>query len=196
MIISEVTPQIHKNISSAAKQYFKNSSFETAQFRFSEAIKKFGWHEGKSGSRSTIYTNPRKSFIMKVNDQQDEGFAAYVSLIRKNPNPHFPKISNLKRFKVNGRVFYIYLMEKLAEIPHAKAVKYVDWMEDYLSANLNNESVAKLTQKLPKELGISIIDALNIVRNYADRYRIFLDFSEDNIMQRKDGTIVITDPYV
>lgn len=193
MILSEVTPQISKPISIAAKQYFKNSRFETAQFRFSEVIKKFGWKEAAQGANSTVYTNPRKSFIMKVNDKQDIGFSSYASLIKKNPNPHFPKISNMKRFKVDGKVFYIYLIEKLYLIQPTEATKYVDWMEEYLCSDPNE--IDKFEHNKPKVFGQSMIDAMKIVRDYADRYRMFLDFSEDNIMQRKDGTVVISDPY-
>jgi len=153
----------------------------------------------RAGYYSTVYSNPKKSYVLKVNDRQDTAYAQYVSLIKKYNNKHFPKISDLKFIEVNGGRYYIYLIEKLddvrSEMKHLANVfsEIIDC--PYSSLTFFNTSHTQLDYlKQNPEL----VTALRIIGKFKHNIKnpyISNDMHGGNIMQRKDGTIVITDPY-
>ena len=157
-----------------------------------------GWTPLNSGAYSDVYKNPRKNYVMKVTTEPDYGYAKYVDLIKRSRNPHFPKISDRKTFTVRGDDYDIYLIEKLRHLEWDIATQYVNIFRNIiwtrvanLRVDLNdlyNNNIPKILSQNPK-----LVSALEIIgENSSDQE---LDIKNDNIMERDDGTIVITDPY-
>jgi hypothetical protein len=170
-------------------------------------LKQSGWNKiGNPSSYSDIFANDSKPYILKINRTQDKGFAWFAFLTRKFPNPHFPKIGNMKvitgpqRHTMRGSAlprekFYIYLIEKLEEISYRSDYDWRDNIYDckkYIAGELSlDELQRELSSSALREQ--SFIDALTILTNNNKGFRADLHY--ENIMQRQNGTLVIIDPY-
>jgi len=222
MKISEVSrPKIGKRITDTAFKYFRGKGdSDTAyafggQVGFEITLSKLGWTRFGNGNFSSVYSNPKKNYIMKISDKPDEGYAEYVNLIKKTRNKHFPKISDIKFLEIpvimyhvtKDVKYYVYLIEKLYSInintiqngnypmsattagSYCHSVAYNYWKDLTTVFSDNDEDVPKFLKRNP-----SLVQALQFVGKNAS-VNVWLDIKGENLMQRLDGTIVITDPY-
>lgn len=198
------TPKIPKSLHNPANQFFKNPY--TGEDDFIVKLNSLGWTQYGEGKYSTVYENPKKSYVMKVTTAPDEGYAQYVRLIKKYPNKHFPKISDVRKFTPYPKEhYYLYLIEKLI---HLKG-RACDIIEDdfdniaaeyELNPNASLEDIADCCMggKIPNIIKKqpTILQALKIVgRGTRGGSVTYLDMHGHNVMKRSDGTLVITDPY-
>jgi hypothetical protein len=195
-------PIINKKISKAVNDYYherlKDGNYVDMDDvrNLNSSLKKFGWNNIGFGSFSIVYENPKKNYVLKVNKTQDTGYALFVNLIRKYPNKHFPKISDLKRMEIDGSLYYIYLIEKLSEFIHPYAYSIANGLNIIAKYNpapkyfysYMNENQIKFLLKQPE-----LIKAARILGKHHGRH--FMDIHKQNIMVRNDGTLVIIDPY-
>ena len=205
MILSEIKPKIHKDIIKYAKPYFQNEdNFSTgwaddysisASEVFYDKLRQLGWKKLGSGSFSNIYGNDKKTYVIKVNASPDPGYSSYVKLIHKFPNKHFPKISDRKTFRINYNNYDIYLIEKLYRIPMTEARSLIH-IFDHVMDNCAELNLNILFPTVPRILRTQplLAKALRFIEKHD--VNDGLDMGPYNIMRRKDGTIVITDPYV
>ena len=197
MIISEIKPKISKPIISAATDYYKSGA-EKYQYplpKFEKRLEELGWKELAVGSRSTVYGNEHKSYVLKINNGEDNEYAGYVNLIKRNPNKHFPKISAVRKFLIGRKTYYVYLIEKLYPIPDRLSMRYTEWLDWYLCNDVTDRAEI-FHNRLPKIFTPEMIKACNTLIRYSNKHRVIFDIHENNIMYRRDGTLVITDPYV
>jgi len=199
-------PIIPKKFSKITTDRFRG---DASEWMMTVKLRELGWTRLGKGSFATVYENYKKPFILKVTDLQDSSYAYYVSMIRKFHNKHFPKISDLKFIEVEGKKYYIYLIEKLKSlkkdmkpiiyflgaVAHAYNATMKDIINDFNSANYKpvRKEVLYYLRKNPE-----LVKAARIVGKYKDKSTIngiFLDMHSLNMMQREDGTIVISDPY-
>jgi len=182
--------KITKKIGKVAHQYFKSDSYD-AKYELQKQLKKLGWKELGSGAFSHVWENPNKSYVLKINSQPDIGYATYVKIIKKHKNKHFPKISEMKVWKVGRHKFYIYAIEKLYRVTGQSsrdlAYELGNIMED------PKRPLEKLLKHQTKYLRNhpDLVKAAIIIGKDGDG---IIDMHGENIMQRKDGTIIITDP--
>jgi hypothetical protein len=173
-------------------------SFKRTRRSFSTAIDRLenlGWYEINSGYFSTVFAHTDKKFVLKLNQNSDPGYDAYVRLILTHPNKYFPKISDRKVLKCEDKEYCVYLIEKLKEITE-NANTYVAIIENIL--NNPNSSIQELFPNgVPSVVGDDreLIIALKLIRSYSRASGYSLDIHASNIMQRMDGSLVITDPY-
>jgi hypothetical protein len=214
MIASEITSypdKISNNISTIAKPYFRyradnwvsSKKLTIARDEFIKKMNSLGWKKIGTGAYSTIYQNPNKNYVMKVTDEPDSGFDKFVGLIHKYPNLHFPIVSDRKNFTMKADVFTatysIYLIEKLYPVPINISLKYAKAIRSVImSAEKPNEKIDLniLFQNRPPKFLLenpSLVQALEIIGWNGSEEE--LDIKADNLMKRKDGTLVITDPY-
>jgi hypothetical protein len=225
MNLSELyKPKIGKKATDAAFTYFRgkqNSDDAYSSggvFGFQDKLSKLGWEPLGNGNFSSVFVNPKKNYVLKITDKPDPGYAEYVALIKKTRNKHFPKISDLKmlsfpnlqppvRMMGHGMVnrpdteYYVYLIEKLYPITYVDDVnKSAVGRYCYLVAYFHYETLTKIfadrEMNVPRFLrnDPSLVDALKYVGKNAS-LNVWLDIHGSNIMQRDDGTVVITDPY-
>ena len=166
-------------------------------FELKVRMSALGWNQiGEPSSFSNVYANDSKPYILKVNRQPDRAFAWFAFLTRKFPNVHFPRIGNMKVMFLgpSARKCYIYLIEKLEEIPtrHSQDWKYDTYLfSGYIATNEKVDILKKCKTDAVKEQ--SFVDALTILKHHKKNFRV--DLHNENLMQRKDGTIVIIDPF-
>ncbi len=198
--------------SNVISSYWKNNQ------DFFKYLMTLGWkiRTDNGGVYSSVLINPNTSYVLKINSIYDKGFAWFMLLVRKFPNPHFPKMMDAKLL-INdyGKKVYIYKMERLNKIknPVLESIiqaidKYVlDVYENHFAKNfedyrlqiINDSSLIdnndlkyfllfeKYIEKHPR-----LLEALDIIGKYK---KGSLDLHRDNFMQRQDGTLVINDPF-
>jgi len=200
MLINEFyKPKISKSATYAITNHLFNNPLNIPYLK--NQLEKFGWKLEGSGVYSSVWSNPKKSYILKINKIPDPGFDHYVSVIKGSRNPHFPKISDRRQIFITGRSYYAYLIEKLEEFPNrATAEDYASMFNFVINLNMEEKpleslieeygAIPEIFKKQPK-----LIKALRIV-SYESKPFFRIDLHDENFMQRKDGTIVITDPYI
>ena len=212
MKISET--KIGKKIEKITFDYFPERGYLDSEYGFKAdeifemQLKKMGWKLLDLGKYSAVFEHPKKNYVLKVNFVPDKGYAQYVNIIKHSRNPHFPKISDVKTLTVKSRnnknhkdttrSFSVYLIEKL--YPLAKEERrtlsealenIVDWPSHSL-ADIFNKIYGIAIPSILEEHPVLVKAARIIGKNKGIFYN---DLHAGNIMKRKDGTIVITDPY-
>ena len=208
-------PKIGKRIEKIAFDYFpersqvsKNGNGGNYGLKvdelFETRLKKLGWKFMERGKFSVVFENPKKNFILKVNIQPDAGYDHYVDIVKSSRNPHFPKISDKKTLDLSGEggrgeIFSVYLIEKLYKISdRSERQMLADIFVDVIRYhelplkrifNICGTDIPEYLLKRP-----TLVTALRIVGGKMGRFNN--DLHGGNIMKRKDGTVVITDPYV
>jgi hypothetical protein len=193
MKINEVIkPRISLPVSRAAGTFYRKHQADDidSHDNLEKKLKKYGWRYLSSGALSNVFGNSKKSYVLKINKQPDPAFQSFVNLIKKYPNKHFPKISDMKEYKVGKKKYYVYMIEKLYKV-RDEFIK--DLIYSYANGNpidvmRTNADYLEYLNKHP-----SLKQALDILIKNEKRHRI--DLHSDNFMKRKDGTIVLTDPY-
>ena len=112
MKINEITipRQLRKGIAAAHQSEDIDSSLRTQ-------LRKDGWYFIDSGLFSQVYVNDNKSYVLKINTHPDQAFDKFVKFTKKMKSPYLPKILDRKYFTKNGKVYYLYLIEKLVPCP-------------------------------------------------------------------------------
>jgi len=188
-------PKIGKKLSGAITPHVQQDFVHMGSIE--KDLAKLGWYMLDSGYFSTVFTNANKNFVLKITHNPDPGYDHYVNLIHSIKNKHFPIISDRKEIVVDKLKYTVYLIEKLKKLWGA---------EDDELASACKLIVARYPMPLdrvflgrkngaPKIIidDPSFLKALQILGANKKRYRI--DLHRQNLMQRADGTIVITDPY-
>ena len=157
-------------------------------------LRRKGWKLLGSGAYSLVYINLNEPFILKINKRQDQGFAWFALLTHKFPNKHFPKITAMRGVNIDGRFFHIYAIEKLVKIPQSDVAYLCRDIADSDIGITGDSEVAALAEYMPLEEAKSLFNACLILRKHNPRH-FHVDLHYDNIMQRKDGTVVINDPF-
>jgi hypothetical protein len=193
-------PKIPIKFSRIISSYKEGKIFD---YVMEDKLKKLGWTFLDAGYYSSVYSNPKKPYILKVNGKIDSAYAQYVALIKKYKNPHFPKISDLKLMEIDGFRYYIYLIEKLNSVP-GKKDKIVRALENIMYAPRHSFAYYCRNNDIPEETIYlfqqqpELINACKIIGKFRDNSKnpyVSLDMHGGNIMQRNDGTLIITDPY-
>jgi hypothetical protein len=191
---------IPKSVSRGADTALKSSNSifdDERKIAVTQYMHKAGWNLLGAGYFSSVFQNPKKSYIIKINYKPDNAFKYYVDMIKESKNRHFPKINDVKTIKVGNTEYHTYLIEKLYQAP--KIVKsYIHFFmfcrgdfDEELRRHPNDSSMINAKRYFEKHKELQ--RALKLV--IKNKSRFFMDVNDENVMQRKDGTIVITDPY-
>lgn len=170
-----------------------------------KALEKMGWEMVSEGSYSLVFSNPAKSYILKVNKRPDPAFAKFAALARRSKNSHFPKISDMKRLRLYKNTYHIYLIEKLVPVAKSIAQNLADAIENigeqarFKKRIITVEELAEIFME-PKikyylKRNPSLITASSLL-GLKRAPGLWFDLHNENIMKRTDGTVVIIDPYI
>ena len=204
-------PMIRKDVLKHAKKFAKNTDYvgkyATAEIRekMEEYFSSKGWTKLGHGSYSVVFLHPKRNYVLKLNLTEDQGFDHFVEVIHANPNPHFPRIEDATVFFKHklGNIYRAYLMERLEPISTyidsdlsfflQKVACQPNSSDGKIIYDFKNtfEYIWRRIQPVPDNL---VTAAKIIGRN--TKFKAYLDIHAKNIMQRKDGTVVITDPYI
>jgi len=164
-----------------------NESSDIAEF-----LEDNGFYELGSGFFSSVYGHDNLDIAIKLVDD-DHNYIKYINFYAKygRQNPHLPRIYKYKKV---GNV-EIVITEKLYPLSEnqedlfqviLKFKRYLMNPNNYDEYYVNNV------------VNYFIDEYSDLAQIIIDLYKIFgknnIDIHQDNIMQRKDGTLVITDP--
>ena len=197
-IVEFYKPKISMGVDAATQTFLNKNSIATwydKRTKLYTKLEQLGWTTLGTGAFSSVFKNKNKNYVLKINTQGDKGYAAYVNLIKKFKNPHFPIISDMKLMKLSeyDAPYYIYLIEKLEPLQNWKIANILKIIADHCYEELTDlEDIVHIPEYVKNDE--SLVQAARLVGEYKNK--AFLDMHSGNFMQRKDGTIVITDPYI
>jgi len=165
-------------------------------------LRKLGWVPIGEGEFGVVFRNENKNYVLKVSKNPDPAYASYVKMIKDNPNEYFPKISDIRSMMVEDKEYYMYLIERLQTLNRESAYvvgSLLKWLSQGQSPNEIKNYLIKDDWRAIFDSIISneeLLRAILLIGNMAKKHKFRLDIHHENVMQREDGTIVITDPYV
>jgi hypothetical protein len=156
------------------------------------------------GRDQIAFLSPRNT-VLKVlgigEDEREDIVKTYVGFFLRNQrNPHYPRIYNAGDFAVDGETYFVYEMEYL--YPVSGEDRVLEYIEDLMSALPRGEQALDAFYKnkpRPPELSEEQVDGLVFAtQDLEDAIggQAPLDLrSIENLGRRKDGQIVIIDPF-
>jgi GNAT superfamily N-acetyltransferase len=156
------------------------------------------------GRDQIAFLSPRGT-VLKVlgigEDEREDIVRTYVGFFLRNQrNPHYPRIYNAGDFAVDGETYFVYEMEYLHPVSGEDRV--LEYIEDLMSALPRGEQALAAfyqNKKRPPELSEQQVDGLVMAtQDLEDAIggHAPLDLrSIENLGRRKDGQIVIIDPF-
>ena len=149
------------------------------------------------GSFGSVFEKPGANYVLKLFEEYDVAYRSFIDLVRRFPNPHFPKFYG-KLVRVSDE-YYAIRMEKLD--PYRGN-------EEMIRVYIMNRDYKPDKRDLHRQFYLDILDAKDfmeenpslkeacglIIDHLAPHFRI--DIKQDNLMVRGKTTIVITDPVV
>jgi dephospho-CoA kinase len=144
-----------------------------------------------------------------------ESFKTFYSYVKKNPSPNLPVFKKVDgrevfKFTLKGKPFMQFGMEQLHPIKEGSLDEYVVWMMADLSAKGMNwakakDEISKDQDERAKEFNAqndskmaeyqSLYDTMTKLYKAGMKKGYGWDPHTENVMQRNDGTLVITDPW-
>lgn len=199
--------QIHEQLQ-GVKKYHQLTWHELVGELAKVGIQSLG--KGRFGQ---VFFKAGWNYVIKV-FENDSAYLEYVDFCINNPNPHYPKF--IKK-PLNMHQFHVrtHHAEKMMQIVKIELLKPLD--EPWYSLNL--EKIFKLLTKQVSEIEIfnehrnqyesytdvneifnlykrynveQIMSAIYKIKHYFPNYK--LDLHRQNLMQRSDGTVVLSDP--
>jgi hypothetical protein len=163
-----------------------------------------GYQLAGEGRDQIALLSPRNT-ILKVlgigEDEREQIVKNYVKFFVNNQNdPYIPRIYNVGDFEVDGETYFVYEQEYLNYVSDEEEV--LEYIEDLMSALPKGEqALAAFQQNRPRPQLLSPEEVAGLVKATYDLERSIggpapLDLSMiENIRRRKDGHLVIMDPY-
>lgn len=156
------------------------------------------------GRDQIAFLSPRGTVVKVVGvgeDEREDIVKTYVGFFLRNQrNPHYPRIYNAGDFAVDGETYFVYEMEYLNPVSGEDRV--LEYIEDLMSALPRGEQALDAfykNKKRPPELSEQQVDGLVMAtQDLEDAIggQAPLDLrSIENLGRRKDGQIVIIDPF-
>ena len=155
--------------------FIKASASRNIRNDIVELLGKYGFEKVGEGLYGQVFINPNHDYALKV-FRGDSGYVKWIDFCRNHQdNPYIPKIKG-KIIKITPNIFAI-RMEKLEKANYVDAFDFVVSLKIAIDKPISSDAPAILKD---------IINFLKMQRS--------IDLNQQNVMQRSDGHIVITDP--
>lgn len=154
---------------------------------------------------AVLRANNSKDQVIKIGSRADDPWVDYYHEIVKGMNTiHTPKVHRFYRDTTSG--FYIAIMEELSPLGQ-ESINFISYVREYAEEEIGYADLlekAKSMKSIPSaESFIDFIDYLIarttvIQRGGCDDYDMdsrTLDIHQGNWMLRRDGTLVLIDPW-
>ena len=150
---------------------------------------KLGFEHLDNGWYATILVHPRVNYVIKLFDNNDEGYAEFIQVVQQHKdNPHFPRFQGQP---MNFGQWTALRMERLQ--PYQSDFKKLWQLLDAAMYYSNWRADVKDTEFLEHWPKFGL--ALDILNDAIRGKQIQFDWNRGNIMQRSDGTPVIVDAF-
>jgi hypothetical protein len=186
--VAELNYPDELNVSDALQQYFVKRGYQVAG----------------EGRDQIAFESPRGTVVkvLGLGDRDREQVVRdYVAFfVRNQRNPYYPRIYNTGEFPVGDETYFVYEQEYLNFISNEEEV--LEYIEDLMRAVPRGEqAVHAFQQNRPRPESLAPEEVAGLVKATYDLERSIggggaLDLSMiENIRRRKDGHLVIMDPY-
>jgi hypothetical protein len=186
--INELNYPDELNVSDALQQYFVRRGYQVAG----------------EGRDQIAFESPRGTVVkvLGIGDHEREKIVKdYVSFfVRNQRNPYYPRIYNTGNFTVGDETYFVYEQEYLNYVADEEEV--LEYIEDLMSALPRGEQALQAFYQnrdrpqsiSPEELAGLVKATYDLEKNIGGQAPLDLSMIE-NIRRRKDGHLVIMDPY-
>jgi hypothetical protein len=186
--INELNYPDELNVSDALQQYFVRRGYQVAG----------------EGRDQIAFESPRGTVVkvLGIGDTDREDVVKrYVRFFVANQrNPYYPRIYNTGEFPVGNETYFVYEQEYLTYISDEEEV--LEYIEDLMSALPRGEQALQAFYQnrnrpqsiSPEELAGLVKATYDLEKNIGGQAPLDLSMIE-NIRRRKDGHLVIMDPY-
>jgi hypothetical protein len=138
--------------------------------------------------------------VLGIGDpEREEIVKDYVEFfVRNQRNPYYPRIYNTGEFTLNGETYFVYEMEYLQPVANEGSV--LEYLEDLMDATARGYAQA-YQQNKPMPSGLDEDEIQGLLLATEDLMDALggsapLDMSNiENLRRRKDGHLVIMDPF-
>lgn len=187
-LVKELNYPDELNVSDALQQYFVRRGYQVAG----------------EGRDQIAFESPRGTVVkvLGIGDHEREKIVRdYVEFfVRNQRNPYYPRIYNTGNFTVGDETYFVYEQEYLNYISNEEEV--LEYIEDLMNALPRGEQALHAFQQnrpMPRSLDPGEIEGLVAATQDLENHiggAAPLDLSMiENIRRRKDGHLVIMDPY-
>jgi GNAT superfamily N-acetyltransferase len=202
--IDDVARAVLRRLHSAQLNEINNDDELSVSQRIQDYFTNRGYKYLGEGRDQIAFLSPRNT-VLKVlgigEDEREDIVKTYVGFFLRNQrNPHYPRIYNAGDFSVDGETYFVYEMEYL--YPVSGEDRVLEYIEDLMSALPRGEQALAAFYKnkpRPPELSEQQVDGLVFAtQDLEDAIggQAPLDLrSIENLGRRKDGQIVIIDPF-
>ena len=194
------------------------SEFDDVGKFVKNALKKAGYKFIGSGYDAQVWMKDEgtvvKILMPKEDNSAHDTFKTFYQISKKLDSPNLPKFkevdgSEVFNFTVKGKPFVQYGMEQLHPLKKGSLDEFVVWMLADLSAKqLDWDKALELVKKEDPKYSKLLAQNTSKISEYEILYNTLRklhkvgkskgygwDPHTENIMQRDDGTLVITDPW-
>jgi hypothetical protein len=202
--IDDVARSVLRRLHSAQLNEINDDDELSVSQRIQDYFVNRGYKYLGEGRDQIAFLSPRNT-VLKVlgigEDEREDIVKTYVGFFLRNQrNPHYPRIYNAGDFAVDGETYFVYEMEYL--YPVSGEDRVLEYIEDLMSALPRGEQALEAfykNKKRPPELSEQQVDGLVFAtQDLEDAIggQAPLDLrSIENLGRRKDGQIVIIDPF-
>jgi hypothetical protein len=161
-----------------------------------------GAKELGSGVRASVLESPKKDSVIKLYGK-DTAYDSFLDHVKTNKeNPHLPKIMQRGKIpldKTGKNHLHVVRMENLMPLSQEHELRDIipngiAGTPEKIRGQLDSGQHDALKKKYP-EFHKALSDIVEIHRRY-NKNPPLIDLHLGNVMQRKDGTPVITDPMI
>ena len=187
--LNEINDEDELSVSQRIQDYFVNRGYE---------------YLGE-GRDQIAFLSPRDTVVKVLGigeNEREDIVKSYVGFFSRNQrNPHYPRIYNAGNFTVDGETYFVYEMEYLNPVTGEGQI--LEYIEDLMASigQYGDRGVDAFRQNRPLPPGLSgpEVDGLVVAAHDLEDFlggQAPLDLrSIENLGRRKDGQIVIIDPY-
>lgn len=166
----------------------KPSSAFNDGYSFIKALENKGFVKLGSGAFSTVLAKPGQSRVIKVTRRPD-GWIDYIHWGSKKGSPFVPKVFSYKKIKGKKNDFEVAIVERLeytfSNAPEDHALRIIPYLMDRSSKN-------PMAARFMEILSPGLKDFMEEVQKEFNDSS--LDLHAGNLMIRKDGSFVLSDP--
>jgi len=202
--VNDVTRAVLRRLHSTQLNEINDEDELSVSQRIQDYFTDRGYGYLGEGRDQIAFLSPRGTVVKVLGigeDEREDIVKTYVGFFLRNQrNPHYPRIYNAGDFTVDGETYFVYEMEYLNPVSGEDQV--LEYIEDLMSALPRGEQALAAfykNKKRPPGLSEEQVDGLVFAtQDLEDAIggQAPLDLrSIENLGRRKDGQIVIIDPF-
>ena len=160
-----------------------------------------GWYAFDGGRDQAVLAKRNIPYVLKIVGQGShnriDAVRQYVDFFRRNQhNPHFPKVGSDKTLTWEGKKYYAYAQEKLIDLPGDAVMDYLEDTMQSFGHSGKQPNFDKIPQGLSAKQVKGLMNAISeLLASGIGNNRAFDLGNVLNIMKRKNGQLVIVDPF-